>query len=75
MFLIDSLFNYRSTEPIWFRFFRSVFAIAFTTILLTYSWMQFNKLDTVTYITAKYENLYGKEIILILLCIKKTNDH
>ncbi|CAG8596138.1 15054_t:CDS:2 [Funneliformis mosseae] len=37
MFLIESFRDYRTTEPIWFRYLRGLFAIVFTTILIVYS--------------------------------------
>ena len=46
MFLIESFRDYRSTEPIWFRFFRGFTAVAFTIILLYYSITKFKKLFT-----------------------------
>ena len=44
MFLIESFRDYRSTEPIWFRFFRSFFSVALTIILIYYSITKFEKL-------------------------------
>jgi hypothetical protein len=46
MFVIDSITNNRSTEPIWFRFFRGFFAITLTAIILFYLFTQLEKVDT-----------------------------
>ena len=46
MFLIESFRDYRSTEPVWFRFFRGFSAVALTGILLYYSITKFDKLIT-----------------------------
>jgi hypothetical protein len=54
MTLMDSFRNYRSTEPIWFRFLRGFFAIVFMMILITYSWIQFKKIDEENYTMFKF---------------------
>ena len=46
MFLIESFRDYRSTEPVWFRFFRGFFAMVLTSILLYYSITKLEKLGT-----------------------------
>ena len=46
MFFLGSICNYRSTEPVWFRFFRGFFAITLTTIIIYYSIIQFQKIDS-----------------------------
>ncbi|CAB4403802.1 unnamed protein product [Rhizophagus irregularis] len=47
MFFTDSIHNYRSTEPIWFRWLRALFATIFLIIILIYSIEQFKQLVNV----------------------------
>ena len=47
MFLIESFRDYRSTEPVWFRFFRGFFAVALTALLIGYSITKFKKLSSI----------------------------
>jgi len=66
MFLIDSIKNHRSTEPIWFRFFRGFFAIVLTGVILFYLYIQFEKIGTEasTIITVKNSQSKKKNIFL-----------
>ncbi|RIA85234.1 hypothetical protein C1645_831089 [Glomus cerebriforme] len=45
MFLLDSIINYRLTEPIWFRYVRGFFAILFTGVIIYYAVIRFNKFN------------------------------
>ena len=69
MFLIESFRDYRSTEPVWFRFFRGFFAVILTSILLYYSIIKFEKVitysDDVPSITHAFE-INGKKKNYIL---------
>ncbi|RGB31137.1 hypothetical protein C1646_744550 [Rhizophagus diaphanus] len=44
MFL-DTICNYRSTEPVWFRFVRGIFAIILIGLIIYYSSIQFQKIN------------------------------
>ncbi|CAB4484988.1 unnamed protein product [Rhizophagus irregularis] len=55
-------YNYRSTEPVWFRFFRDFFAIILTGIIVYYSFIQFLKIDTKASIDIKFESIYGHSL-------------
>ncbi|RGB42867.1 hypothetical protein C1646_750421 [Rhizophagus diaphanus] len=55
MFL-DTICNYRSTEPFWFRFFRNFFAITLTGIILYYAIVQYQKIGTEASIAVKFES-------------------
>ncbi|CAB4409303.1 unnamed protein product [Rhizophagus irregularis] len=44
MFL-DTIYNYRSTEPVWFRFVRGFFAIILMGLIIYYSSIQFQKIN------------------------------
>ena len=57
MFLTDSLFNNRSTEPIWFQFFRGSFAIILAGILVYYSVDNFNEINNKATLTINPELL------------------
>lgn len=61
MFL-DTIYNYRSTEPVWFRFFRGLFAITLTVIIIFYSKTQYQKINIEASIAIKLEDTVGKEI-------------
>ncbi len=66
MFLSDSLFRYRSTEPIWFRYLRSLIAIIFSVMLIFYVIYQLNELYEGSYvITTTDEVFYGKNKIIL----------
>ncbi|CAB4406217.1 unnamed protein product [Rhizophagus irregularis] len=53
MFFYDSIYNYRSTEPVWFRFFRGLFAITLAGIIIYYSITQYKKINTEVSIAIK----------------------
>ncbi|CAB4484993.1 hypothetical protein RhiirA5_420767 [Rhizophagus irregularis] len=59
MFLCDSICNYRSTEPVWFRFFRGLFAITLTVIIIFYSKTQYQKINIEASIAIKLEDTVG----------------
>ncbi|GBB93951.1 hypothetical protein RclHR1_02260016 [Rhizophagus clarus] len=44
-FLIDSICNYRSTEPVWFRVCRCFVAVIFTIIFIIFLSVQLNEID------------------------------
>lgn len=46
MFLTDSITNYRSTEPVWFRLVRGFFAVILAAIIMYYLVTQFGKVGT-----------------------------
>ncbi|GBB94222.1 hypothetical protein RclHR1_23120002 [Rhizophagus clarus] len=56
MFL-DTICNYRSTEPIWFRFFRGFFAIILTGIIIYYAFIQYQKVGTEASTLIKFEQV------------------
>ncbi|CAG8441614.1 2957_t:CDS:2 [Rhizophagus irregularis] len=59
MFL-DTIYNYRSTEPVWFRFVRGFFAIILMGAIIYYSSIQFHKINRdVTVILKNVKN--GRE--------------
>jgi hypothetical protein len=61
MFFLESVYNYRSTEPVWFRFFRGFFAITLTGVVIFYLINQIKKINTEAYITIEYEKILGKK--------------
>jgi hypothetical protein len=61
MFLIDSITNRRSTEPIWFRFFRGFFAIILAGIIMYYLITQFEKINTEASAIITLKSFYGKK--------------
>ncbi|CAG8584351.1 18647_t:CDS:2 [Rhizophagus irregularis] len=63
MFL-SAIYNYRSTEPVWFRFFRGFFAITLTGIIIYYSVNQYLRLDKEAFITIKLEYSTGSAYII-----------
>ncbi len=71
MFLSDSLFRYRSTEPIWFRYLRSLIAIIFSAILIFYAIYQLNELNEYSSVIIRYKSFEGKNKIILFKIIKK----
>jgi len=61
MFLADSILSFRSTEPIWFRFFRGFFAIILAGIIMFYLVTQYEKIGTEASTTIKLEYFDGKK--------------
>jgi len=64
MFFLDSIYSYRSTEPVWFRFFRGCFAITLMAIISYYSIIQYQKLNTEVFTVTKLEKIKGKKDVL-----------
>ena len=60
MFLTNSICNYRSTEPIWFRFFRGFVAVILSIVIIYYSIYQIKKVDEEISIIVRSENLESK---------------
>ena len=60
MFLVDSIWKNRSTEPIWFRFFRGFVAIILTILIIYYSIYQVNRIDKETSVIVGSEELQSK---------------
>ena len=65
MFLIDSICNYRSTEPIWFRFFRGFAAVILSLLIIYYSIIQTNQVDREISIITRSEQLKSKNKLII----------
>ncbi|CAB4439958.1 unnamed protein product [Rhizophagus irregularis] len=72
MFL-SAIYNYRSTEPVWFRFFRGFFAITLTGIIIYYSVNQYLRLDKEAFITIKLEYSTGY-ILNMSICTEISNE-
>jgi hypothetical protein len=66
MFLVESITNRRSTEPLWFRSFRGFFAIALTGVMMYYLITQFEKIDTEAYTIITLKSFQGKKQIQFL---------
>ncbi|CAB4406214.1 unnamed protein product [Rhizophagus irregularis] len=65
MFL-DTICNHRSTEPVWFRFFRGFFAITLTGIIIYYAIVQYQKIGTEASIAVKFERTSGYRLNMII---------
>ena len=74
MFLIDSICNYRSTEPIWFRFFRGFVAIILSIVIIFYSIHQIKQVNREISIITRSEGLNGKNKVSFIL-FKILNEH
>jgi hypothetical protein len=61
MFLLNSIYNYRLSEPVWFRFFRGFFSITLTGLIIYYSITQFQKIGAEASIAIKFEYNSGKK--------------
>ncbi|RIA80949.1 hypothetical protein C1645_791530, partial [Glomus cerebriforme] len=71
MLFLDSLCNYRTTEPIWFRFFRGSFAITLTVIIIYYSIIQFEKIGTEASTNIRLLQHYFHSQLDINMCTNK----
>jgi len=69
MFLTDSLFNCRSTEPIWFRFFRGSFAIILTVLLVYYLFDNVSEINRTASLVIKPEFLKCNIIYNLYICL------
>ncbi|CAG8695685.1 1931_t:CDS:2 [Funneliformis mosseae] len=75
MFLIESFRDYRTTEPIWFRYLRSLFAIVLTTILIVYSINKLHNFNVPTNpITFTYSQLDENNGFTINICTGISNE-
>ncbi|RIA87686.1 hypothetical protein C1645_827473 [Glomus cerebriforme] len=70
---MNSFCNYRSTEPIWFRFFRGFIAIILTTIIIYYSIIQLHKIDKEASTTIKLDN-FDNSTLNISMCTRISNE-
>ncbi|EXX76162.1 hypothetical protein RirG_035690 [Rhizophagus irregularis DAOM 197198w] len=61
MFL-DTIWNNRSTEPVWFRLIRGFFAITLTGIIIYYAIVQYQKIGTEASIAVKFERINGYKL-------------